>query len=226
MSRTATGARFNFEHAIRDVTQLLEIHDGKTAAKAGRPDRELEVLKRAGVILVVTAWESYVEDTLREQFLPRLAKAYAPSDVLSAFNGAADTWLQGKNANPGTLLAWTGDNWKARVKEKFASDIAALNTPDFARVKKLFVRYLGTDVTRSWRWQKTTAAGAGRRLDALIRLRGSLVHRGRRIFDAKQGAKRSDLKTGLVLVVKLVELTDIALRVPPRSYPVLQTGET
>jgi hypothetical protein len=28
--------RFNFDHAMNDVSQLLDIHDAKTAAKRGR----------------------------------------------------------------------------------------------------------------------------------------------------------------------------------------------
>src|SRR6476646_2840380 len=49
-------------------TSLDEIHDRETGRRSGRPKPELEALKRAALILTVTAWASFVEDTAKVTF--------------------------------------------------------------------------------------------------------------------------------------------------------------
>lgn len=217
MARTATVARFNFEYAIGDVRVLMQFHDQRTGGSRGRPERELEVLKRSALILVVTAWESYVEDTLRDQFQERLESAKSPAAVSSAFNAAADTWLQSAEAKPPRLADWTGRKWKARLVSRLEEEIELLNTPDSARVRRLSKRYLALDVTSAWIWQNTTSESACDRLDALIALRGQLVHRGRELFERRQSVKKSDVLNGRALVNHLVRCTDVALGVAPSS---------
>ncbi|MCY1366262.1 RiboL-PSP-HEPN [compost metagenome] len=52
-----------FESSIKDAEELLAIYKGqpKTSPDAG------EVLKRAGLVMAMTAWETYVEDRVREE---------------------------------------------------------------------------------------------------------------------------------------------------------------
>jgi hypothetical protein len=58
-----------FEHAIHDAEHLLA-HFDKLNVKP--PPAENEVLKRAGLILAMTAWETFVEDSLEEVLEQRL----------------------------------------------------------------------------------------------------------------------------------------------------------
>lgn len=217
MARTATTARFNFEHAIEDVSLLLRQHDDLTGRKGGRPRRELEVLKRSALILVVTAWESYIEDTLREQFMQRLNAATLPSDLRAAFNATAEKWLNSKNPTPIALAEWTGERWKELVRAQFDQQVEGLNTPGSKQVAKLSRLYLGLDVVEHWVWAGTTSASASKKLDDMIQLRGALVHRGRELFDKRQPVRKTDVIRGLELVTKLVECTDRALGVAPRT---------
>jgi RiboL-PSP-HEPN len=60
-----------FEHSIRDAENLLT-HFNSLNDKPPKP--ELEVLKRAGLIMAMTAWETYVEDRVLEAAAVRLAK--------------------------------------------------------------------------------------------------------------------------------------------------------
>src|ERR1044072_8210427 len=61
-----SGPRANFRAALGDVARLLALHDAETKRQPGRPSPDVEVFKRAGVILSVTAWETFVEDTIVE----------------------------------------------------------------------------------------------------------------------------------------------------------------
>ena len=60
-----------FAESIQDSENLLE-HFNKLNTKP--PPPENEVLKRAGLIMAMTAWETYVEDRLREASKKRLSK--------------------------------------------------------------------------------------------------------------------------------------------------------
>jgi hypothetical protein len=53
-----------FAQSIRDAENLLAHFD---ALNTRPPPPELEVLKRAGLIMAMTAWETYVEDRILER---------------------------------------------------------------------------------------------------------------------------------------------------------------
>ncbi|GAK58688.1 hypothetical protein U27_05662 [Candidatus Vecturithrix granuli] len=55
----------NFEIAIKDSEDLLECYD---SINKENPNNAPEVLKRASLILILTAWETYVEDRVTEIF--------------------------------------------------------------------------------------------------------------------------------------------------------------
>ena len=63
-------AKTTFETAIQDAEQLLA-HFNKLNTHPPAPD--IEVLKRAGLIMAFTAWETYVEDRAREALTARIS---------------------------------------------------------------------------------------------------------------------------------------------------------
>jgi len=62
-------ARNTFEQSIQDAQNLLK-HFNDLNTQPPPPD--IEVLKRAGLIMAMTAWETYVEDLLQEASAARL----------------------------------------------------------------------------------------------------------------------------------------------------------
>ena len=61
-------ARVTFESSIRDAENLLAHFD----ALPKPPSESSEVLKRAGLVMALTAWETYVEDRILEAVTSRL----------------------------------------------------------------------------------------------------------------------------------------------------------
>ncbi|MGY5540569.1 HEPN domain-containing protein [Vibrio brasiliensis] len=57
-------AKANFENAISDADQLLECYDQLNGCDSR--SQPPEVLKRATLIMTLTAWETYVEDIAKE----------------------------------------------------------------------------------------------------------------------------------------------------------------
>lgn len=58
-----------FDYAIKDAEILLQLFDDNNK---NSPQENIEVLKRAGLIMALTAWETYVEDRIREEITARL----------------------------------------------------------------------------------------------------------------------------------------------------------
>jgi hypothetical protein len=61
-----------FEYSIKDAENLLK-HFNTLHPGSGHPPADIEVLKRAGIIMAMTAWETYVEDRLEEAVEARLS---------------------------------------------------------------------------------------------------------------------------------------------------------
>ena len=60
----------SFEYSIKDAEELLAHFD---AINTNPPPPNAEVLKRAGLVMALTAWETYVEDRLQEEMSKKLA---------------------------------------------------------------------------------------------------------------------------------------------------------
>jgi hypothetical protein len=72
-----------FSQAIQDAENLLN-HFNTLNRKP--PPPEIEVLKRAGLVMAMTAWETYVEDRLEEAVSARL-EGLADSSIASFVKG-------------------------------------------------------------------------------------------------------------------------------------------
>lgn len=192
------------QFGLDDVQTLLKVHDLATNGRPGKPDPALEVFKRAGVILTVTAWETFVEDSLKLLFHHRLEGAASPREVLAPFNEAAAKWQQSKNSKkPQSLEKWTGYGWKEVVRQTFAEEIAKLNSPSSTKVKHLFKRYADVNIEENWRWRGMTPERACAKLDRLIALRGALTHSAKRWKSSPVAVKRQNVVEGVELVTRL-----------------------
>lgn len=63
----------NFQNSIQDAENLLSHFNSLNSLNGQPPAPELEVLKRAGLIMAMTAWETYVEDRVAEACAERLS---------------------------------------------------------------------------------------------------------------------------------------------------------
>lgn len=58
-----SNAKSAFHYSIKDAEELLAHFD---TMNSNPPPQNAEVLKRAGLVMALTAWETYVEDRIRE----------------------------------------------------------------------------------------------------------------------------------------------------------------
>jgi hypothetical protein len=135
-----------FEYAIRDADELLGHFD---AVNRKPPPDSAEVLKRAGLVMALTAWETYVEDLLLEIMQRKLG-------------------------------AVTGSYVGDFVMKKLHQDLKQFHNPSSDKTKRIFVEYVGLDVTLGWTWANYDPEKARSALNSWIAKRGDAVHRSRR----------------------------------------------
>ncbi|SDC14956.1 hypothetical protein SAMN05216345_101710 [Cupriavidus sp. YR651] len=173
-------AKTTFEESIKDADELLRHFDN---LNSNPPPPNAEVLKRAGLIMAMTAWETYVEDRVQE--------------------GVTD-WLRPVEGSPLAKF----------VSERLQDELKRFHNPSTDKTRKLFLDYLGKDVTAHWTWNNTDAAKAKQTLDDWIRRRGDAVHRSRTVSAGPAVAhliRRDELEKAIRFLRGLVDATDKAL---------------
>lgn len=173
-----------FQHAIQDAVDLCDHFD---KLNTHPPPPEIEVLKRASLMMAFTALETYFEDRLMEA-------------VAAVVKGAG------------------GDSPLASFYEKsLEDDLKSFNTPNTERVRFLFKKYVGVDVTQGWSWNHCDAPTARRRLNQLVKKRGEITHRSSRPVrngapPAPHAITRDELRRAIYFVQQLAQTTDAVLQ--------------
>lgn len=148
------------------------------------PPPEAEVLKRASLVMALAALETYVEDRIREA-------ANAVAGSLTGSSRLADFY-----------------------KSSLENDLKYFHTPSTDRIKAVFEKYLGIDVTEGWAWNHFDQARAKAELNKIARKRGDIAHRSwRPVAGAADGhaVTRDDLRKHIRFIRDLVAATDAHL---------------
>ena len=133
-----------FEHAIQDAADLLAHFDSLNKKP---PPPEIEVLKRASLVMALAALEAYFEDLLSE-LVAALCRQNNADERLSEF-----------------------------IRTSLENDLKTFHTPSADRVRPMFAKYLGYDVTEGWSWNNCNPAEAMKELNRLAKKRGDIAHR-------------------------------------------------
>lgn len=172
-----TKAKDNFDNAILDAERILEVYDKLN--KAEDRNREPEELKRAALIMTLTAWETYVEDVIAERL------------------GADLRALKGSKA--GNFI---------EAEATLERELRYFHTPNSKKTKGMFQRFLELDVTENWTWIDGEPEQVQRKLNEWIVKRGEAVHRSVSDQQAAHIVSRKDLDKCVKFFKTLVERTD------------------
>lgn len=174
----------NFQEAIQDSKELVRCFD---AMNQSTIDVAPEVLKRAAVIMVLTAWETYVEDIARELFKHKFG----------SLNGChvGDFMKEQFELRLKTFHNPNSSKTKRLFEEFFGVDV----TEQWA-----WNNYQDPDQVRSI-------------LNKWIKKRGEAVHRSQTDETKPHIAKRDELDKCIRFFTELVEVTDKVLMNPKVS---------
>ena len=172
-----------FEHAIQDAIDLLSHFD---ALNTNPPPPQIEVLKRASLVMAFAVLETYFEDRLVE---------------------AAESITMQPNSEQYLTEFF---------KDSLTNDLKYFHTPSTDRVRPVFKKYLGLDVTEGWSWNNCDPAMARRQLNKLAKMRGDIAHRSWRPLSGEPQPKshavtRDDLRKHIHFVTQLAQATDTYL---------------
>jgi len=171
-----------FHHAIQDAIDLLNHFD---ALNTKPPPPQIEVLKRASLVMALAALETYFEDRLVEASETLCTKS--DESFLTQF-----------------------------LKVSLANDLKYFHTPSTDRVRPIFIKYLGIDITESWKWNNVEPDEARAELNRLAKKRGDIAHRSWRPANGqpqpqKHAVTRDDLRRNIHFVRQIAQTTDAHL---------------
>lgn len=155
-------AHAKFEEMIGWVDELIGIH-ARLRNGAGRRHKQ-EALYRAGVVLSVAAWETYVEELLR------VCYSVIETDS-NAVGGGGTTPIPG----------WARHAFSLR-RVDLTNSLKQFNTPNSDQVAKLMGQWIGFDPISSWTWKwKGNSWSSGQvkaRVDNWLSIRHGVAHGG------------------------------------------------
>lgn len=172
-----------FEHALQDSTDLLKHFD---ALNTQPPPPDIEVLKRASLVMALAALETYFEDRIQEAVC-ELREKTKGNKIFETF-----------------------------MSESLESDLKYFHSPSTDRVKKIFQKYLGIDITVGWEWNHCDSAKAKSELNRLVKKRGDIAHRSLRptIKGAppqQHAVTRDSMRKHIHFVTQLANASDVYL---------------
>ena len=169
-----------FDHAIQDSTDLLKHFD---TLNSKPPPPDIEVLKRASLVMALAALETYFEDRLIEA-VESICSKHGHDDRLTKF-----------------------------FSESLQNYLKYFHTPSTDRVRPIFQKYLELDITEAWSWNHCDPAKARSELNNLAKKRGDIAHRSLRPIPGEPIPKqhavtRDDLRKHIHFISQIVQTTD------------------
>lgn len=177
----ASKAFENFSHAIQDSVDLMQNFD---ALNKQPPPPEIEVLKRASLVMSLAALETYIEDRVLE----------AVSDVCAQSNAE--------------------DRLKTFYKQSLEVELKSFHSPTVERIRSIFTKYLNLDVAEGWLWNNCSQEQAKIELNRLVKKRGDIAHRSLRPMPGQpvgHAVTKDDMRRHIHFIKELVKATEAYL---------------
>lgn len=145
------------------------------------PPANAEVLKRASLVMALAALETYIEDRIIE----------------------AATKVVGGGPDAGHLAKF--------FVSSLQNDLKYFHTPSTDRVRPIFEKYLGIDITEGWAWNHFDPARAKAELNKIAKKRGDIAHRSLRPQPGQpvpHAVTRDELRKHIRFICDLVAATE------------------
>lgn len=128
---------------------------------------------------------------------------------------ALETYFEDRLVEAVDAVAGSGESHLSTfMRDSLANDLKYFHTPSTDRVRPLFQKYLGLDITDGWRWNMMEPAAARTELNRLAKKRGDIAHRSGRPANgvpAKHAVSRDDLRRHIHFIRQVVLATDAVL---------------
>lgn len=98
----------------------------------------------------------------------------------------------------------------ALQRESLQQDLKVFHTPSTDRVRPVFKKYFGYDITAGWSWNHCDPAKARAELNRLAKKRGDIAHRSGRPLPSQSGqhaVTREEMRKHIHFIKELVRAT-------------------
>ena len=172
-----------FDDALQDSTDLLKHFD---TLNTNPPPQDIEVLKRASLVMALAALETYFEDRIQE---------------------AVKAMCSNKNSD---------DSLVSFINQSLSTDLKLFHSPNTERVRQIFQKYLSIDISEGWKWNNVEPAKAKTKLNRLVKKRGDIAHRSLRpttkeAQPQQHAVTRDDLRKYIHFIKQIAICTDAFL---------------
>jgi hypothetical protein len=128
---------------------------------------------------------------------------------------ALETYFEDRLVEAVETVAGTGESHLSQfMRDSLTNDLKYFHTPSTDRVRPLFQKYLGVDITEAWQWNMMEPGAARNELNALAKKRGDIAHRSGRPANGtptKHAVSRDDLRRHIHFIRQVVLTTDALL---------------
>ena len=131
---------------------------------------------------------------------------------------ALETYFEDRLVEAVDAICGEGESAQNRfMRDSLANDLKYFHTPSTDRVRPLFQKYLGADITEGWSWNNMEPSTARNELNKLAKKRGDIAHRSWRPANGvptKHAVSRDDLRRHIHFCRQVVLATDAVLTKP------------
>jgi uncharacterized protein YeaO (DUF488 family) len=110
--------------------------------KKGKREKALQSLSKASIVLVCSAWESYIEDIIRECVIFDVERAKTSIEINKTLTQLVHKKIKDSQDHR-TWHSVSGSQWKHFVTKWANDEISELSTPNSYQINKLFDKVLG-----------------------------------------------------------------------------------
>ena len=197
----------NFRSNLAEVTRLLDVHRQLTGTGPGRR-RDVQVLNKSAVLLLVATWEAYVEDLAISacRFVVEHATSFRDLPEIALVK-TSRRLINEKHDNSIWKLA--SDGWKNELLAQVEIETSRLHSPDAPNVDKLFQNAIGLkNLTKNYYWTGASRESVIKRLGNMIEMRGEIAHR----VKASKSVTKSYVETNVNFVMRLGAISNNRVR--------------
>ncbi len=200
-----TEAKQVFENALVDAENLMWFHEEFGGADPGKRAAYFQSLSKSAIILLCSAWESYVETIILEIVDLQISLAKEALHLPLNLQSISTVHIKAMKDDRAWLKV-AGEGWRKIAREACLANLGRLHSPHTKAVSDQFNTILGVEkISEAWSWK--AARNIGGRIDNLVKLRGDLAH----AKSSQMSVQKLIVTQNINLIRRVVDCTDAYL---------------
>ncbi|TGM33909.1 HEPN domain-containing protein [Leptospira levettii] len=196
----------NFIEKSNETQRLVEIHRDIAGNSVGRKHK-VEVLNKSGIVLIVSAWEGFLEDLVTLAFNEIIKNCSDPKNLPTKIKSSISQIIR-KDEDPFSAWKLAGSNWKNVVldygNDLMKKQIDYFHSPRPQNIDDLFHNLTGIrSISKLFKWNRNSNKNVLEKLNKLLDLRGKIAHS----MKLDNPIYKSDFTDSAIFLIRLTAVT-------------------